>query len=349
LKKYQQGSADEMKKYAVERMYKASTGIANAVLVTLGIGLLFETIGKFIGWDAFIGIGSAAKVLLAPAIGAGIAYQLGGNTLVMFSAMASSAVGGSAIHATQDGAFTIVSGQPLSAILAALIATWVGKRLTGKTKLDMMAIPAGAVLAGGIAGVGLAAVTSPFLQWLSGEITSSVQGSPVLASMVIALVWSILLMSPASSAAIAIALQLDPVSSAAALIGCTVQFAGFTAMSLRQNDLGGFLAQCLITPKVQFPNLIKNPKLVIPPFIAAIICAPIATIGFDFKVSYELAGLGLNSFIAPLNILATQGIISFLMYIAVGVILPIAITLGLYQAIKMAGWAKTGDLHMEVQ
>ncbi|WP_409303401.1 PTS transporter subunit IIC [Peribacillus sp. SCS-155] len=338
-----------MKNYAVERMYKASTGIANAVLVTLGIGLLFETIGKFIGWEAFIGIGSAAKVLLAPAIGAGVAYQLGGNSLVIFSAMASAAVGANAIHATPEGVFTIVPGQPLSAILAAVIATWVGKRITGRTKLDMMAIPAGAVLAGGIAGVGLAAVTTPLLQWLSAEITSSVQGSPVLASMVIALVWSILLMSPASSAAIAIALQLDPVSSAAALIGCTVQFAGFTAMSLKQNDLGGFLAQALITPKVQFPNLIKNPKLVIPTFVAAIICAPIATIGFDFKVPYELAGLGLNSFIAPLNILANQGWIVFLIYIAVGVILPIALTLGIYQIIKMVGWAKKGDLHMEVQ
>jgi uncharacterized membrane protein len=346
---FQQRGGVEMKVYMVDRMYKASTGIANAVLVTLGIGLLFETIGKFIGWDAFIGIGSAAKVLLAPAIGAGIAYQLGGNTLVMFSAMASSAVGGAAIHPTAEGAFTIVSGQPISAVLAGLIATWVGKRLTGKTKLDLLAIPACATLVGGVAGVGLAAVTTPLLQWLSEEITSSVQGSPIIASMVIALVWSILLMTPASSAAIAIALQMDPVSSAAALIGCTVQFVGFTAMSLRQNDIGGFLAQCLITPKVQFPNLIRNPRLVIPPFAAAIICAPIATIGFDFKVSYELAGLGLNSFIAPLNILATQGISGFLIYIAVGVILPIPITLSLYQLIKRIGWAKAGDLHMEVQ
>ncbi|PLT35983.1 PTS transporter subunit IIC [Bacillus sp. V5-8f] len=337
------------KEYVVDRMHKASTGIANAVLVTLGLGILFETIGKFIGWEAFIGIGSAAKVLLAPAIGAGIAYQLGGNTLVIFSAMASAAVGGAAIHPTAEGLFTIVPGQPISAVLAAAVATYVGKRITGKTILDMMAIPFGAILAGGVAGIGLAAVTTPLLQWLSGQITSSVQGSPVIASMVIALVWSILLMSPASSAAIAIALQMDPVSSGAALIGCTVQFVGFTAMSLRQNDLGGFLAQVAITPKVQFPNLVKNPRLVIPPFVAAIVCAPIATVGFDFQSSYELAGLGLNSFIAPLSILANQGIIGFLIYIAVGVILPIAITLGLYQVIKMVGWAKTGDLHMEVQ
>jgi len=317
--------------------------------VTLGIGLLFETFGKFLGWAGFLTIGAATKSLLAPAIGAGIAYQLGGNTLIIFSAMACSAIGGNAIHQTSDGLITLVTGQPVSAVLAALVATWVGKRVAGRTKLDMMAIPFAAVLVGGVAGVGLAAVTTPLLQWISGQITASVDGSPLLGSMVVSLVWSILLMTPASSAALAIALQLDPVSSAAALIGCTVQFVGFTAMSFKQNDLGANIAQSLITPKVQFPNLVKNPRLVIPPFISSIICAPIATMAFHFKVSYELAGLGLNSLIAPLNIVANQGLTGLLIYIATGVVLPIIITLGIYHFIKLLGWAKRGDLQMEVQ
>ncbi|WP_141430522.1 PTS transporter subunit IIC [Bacillus sp. 03113] len=338
-----------MKEYIKDRMYKASAGMANAVLVTLGIGLLLESIGRFFGWDTLVTVGSSAKVLLAPAFGAGVAYKLGGNTLVIFSAMVCSSIGGNALHITAEGAVTIAPGQPVSAVVAGLVATYVGKRITGRTILDMIAIPAGAIFVGGLAGVGLAMVTTPFLQWLSGEITTSVQGSPLIASMVISLVWSILLMSPASSAALAIALQLDPVSSAAALIGCTVQFVGFTAMSLKQNDLGGFLAQFLVTPKVQFPNLVKNPLLVIPPFISAVICAPIATLVLNFQVSYELAGLGLNSFIAPLNILATQGIKGFIIYLTVGVLLPILITMSLYYVIKLVGWAKAGDLHMEVQ
>lgn len=339
----------ETKDYVIDRAYKASAGVANAVLVTLGLGLLFETFGKFLGWDGFLAIGAATKSLLAPAIGAGIAYQLGGNTLVIFSSMACAAVGGNAIGTTQDGLITIVTGQPVSAVLAAVVATWVGKRVSGKTKLDMMAIPFAAILAGGVAGVGLAAVTTPFLQWLSGEITASVQGSPLFGSMVVSLVWSILLMSPASSAALAIALQLDPVSSAAALIGCTVQFVGFTAMSLKQNDWGGNIAQSLITPKVQFPNLVKNPRLVIPPFVSSLICAPIATMMFHLKVPYELGGLGLNSLIAPLNILANQGTGPLLAYVAAGVILPIFTTLGIYHFLKLFGWAKAGDLRMEVQ
>ncbi|MEY8735247.1 PTS transporter subunit IIC [Peribacillus frigoritolerans] len=329
-------------------MYKASTGIANAVLVTLGIGLLFESIGGYLGWEVLLAIGGAAKVLLAPALGAGIAYQLGGNSLIIFSAMASSAVGGAAIHKTAEGAFTIVTGQPLSAVLAAVIATYIGKRLIGKTKLDIMAIPMGAVLVGGVSGYGLALVTTPLLTWISSQTTAAVEGSPLIGSMVIALVWSILLMTPASSAALAIALQLDPVSSAAALIGCTVQFVGFTVMSYKDNDMGGFLAQMVVTPKVQFPNLIKKPLYVVPPFVAAIICAPIATLAFNFQVPYELGGMGLSSMIAPIAIITGQGLYTFLVYVAVGMVLPAVITLALLRVLKMMGKVKPGDLHLKV-
>ena len=156
-------------------------------------------------------------------------------------------------------------------------------------------------------------------------------------------------MTPASSAALAIALQLDPVSSAAALIGCTVQFVGFTVMSRKDNDLGGFLAQFVVTPKVQFPNLIKKPIYILPPFIAAAICAPIATIMFDFQVPYELGGMGLSSLIAPISVATTQGFSVFFIYVAVGMVLPAIITLGLHRVLKMMGKVQVGDLHLKVQ
>ena len=337
------------KQYIIDRMYKGSQGLANAVLVTLGIGLLIETFGTFTGWEGFTTIGKAAQLMLAPAIGAGIAYQLGGNTLVIFSAMASSTIGANALHMNADGAWILTTGQPISAVLATIIAVWVGKRIAGKTKLDMLAIPFSAILIGGVAGVGLAAVTTPLLEQLSRFIANSVSGSPVIGSIIIALVWSIFLMSPASSAAIAIALQLDPVSSAAALIGCTAQFAGFTAMSYKQNELGANIAQSFLTPKVQLPNLVKNPLLVIGPFLSSVICAPIAIFMFNFEVPYTLAGLGLNSFIAPLNILANQGVMVLMMYIVLGVILPAIISLTVYHLLKARGLAKTGDLRMKIQ
>lgn len=291
-----------------EYVYRVAAGVSNAVLVMLGIGLLFETIGNFVHWPAFHAIGTIAKLLLAPAFGAGIAYQLRGNTLVIFSAMVASTIGANAVYFTSDAMQAItatghivmqpessgifVTGQPISAVLAGLIAALVGKWITGKTFLDMVFIPFLSILVGGVAGLGLAAVTTPLLLQVSAFMAKSITINPIIGSMVVSLVWSLLLMTPASSAALAIALQLDPISSAAALIGCTAQFVGFTVMSFRQNNLGANISQGLITPKVQFPNLTLHPQLAIPPFIASIICAPIATAGLGFRSTYELAGLG---------------------------------------------------------
>lgn len=345
-------------------VYKVSAGISNAVLVSLGIGLLFETIGKFTGIAEITQIGTLAKLLLAPAFGAGIAYQLGTNTLVLFSSMIASTVGANAVYFTQEnvGSITITghtvsqlagggiftTGQPISAVLAGLIAALVGKWLSGKTPLDMMLVPFGSLLIGGISGVLLAYVTTPLLLTFSKMIANTVNVSPILGSMAVALGWSILLMTPASSAALAIALQLDPISSAAALIGCTAQFVGFTVMSFRENKIGANIAQGLITPKVQFANLTLHPQMVIPPFVASIICAPIATVGFHFKTSYELAGLGLNSLIAPLNLWANDGR-SFLVYLFVGIFLSAVISYTLYFVMAKAGKAKSGYLTIEMQ
>jgi uncharacterized membrane protein len=179
-------------------------------------------------------------------------------------------------------------------------------------------------------------------------IANSVTISPIIGSSVVALAWSILLMTPASSAALAIALQLDPVSSAAALIGCTAQFVGFTIMSFRENKIGANIAQGLITPKIQFANLTLHPQMVIPPFISAVICAPIATVIFHFETTYELAGLGLNSLIAPLNLWATN-FNGFLTFLLVGVVLSGVISYAIYYAMIKAGKAKKGNLTIEMQ
>ena len=69
----------------------------------------------------------------------------------------------------------------------------------------------------------------------------------------------------------------------------------------------------------------------------------------DFKVPYELGGMGLSSLIAPINIMANQGMGVLLVYVLVGMILPIFITLAIHRVLKMAGKVKPGELHLEVQ
>ena len=240
----------------MSRVFKASAGIAQGIFVSLGIGLLIENIGRIVDIPLLITIGVVAKSLMAPAIGAGIAFMLGANGLVIFSAMVAGAIGAGSISITEAG-LIIKTGEPIGALLTATLAVYIGKRLSGKTALDMMLVPFAAILGSGLVGIWLSHNITPVLNAVGAFIKDSSAGSPFIASIVIAVVWGLLLISPASSAALAIALSLDGVAGGAALAGCVAQFIGFSVISAKENNLGGILAQALCTPKVQLPNITK--------------------------------------------------------------------------------------------
>lgn len=346
-----------------EYAYNISAAAANAILVTLGFGLLLQSLGNMTGMTVFTQLGTLSNDLLAPALGVAVASQLGVNTLVIFSSMIAATVGSNAVHFTTAavngvtatgsglaqaaGSASFSTGQPVSAVGAALIAALVGKYLTGKTPLDMVLVPFGASGGGVVAGLGLAYVTTPMLLRLSAFIASSMQANAVVGSMCVAVVWGLFVLTPASSAALAIALTLDPVSSGAALIGTTVQFVAFFAMSWRQNKAGANVAQLLVTPKVQFPNLLVNPWLLVPPMVATVVCAPIAVAALNFQVSYKLAGLGLNSLIAPLA-LVTGNFNAFVVYVVFGMLVPVVITMVVYTFMKRLGMVAAEQMHLEI-
>lgn len=331
-----------------EKVLKASSGVANAIFLTIGVGFLLETIGEMFQLPLLMAIGGVAKVLLAPALGAGIAVMLNSNTLTIFSAMVAASLGGGAIQAGADGALSIIGGEPIGALLAGVVATFIGKKVTGKTPLDMMAVPVAALLVGGTAGILLERVMSPFLIVISTAISDAVAGSPLIGSMILAVVWGLLLMSPASSAALAVALALDPVSSGAMLIGTTAQFFAFAVVSAKENDVGGFLAQVLCTPKVQLPNIIKNPALLIGPTISSAIAAPIATMFFGFTTVPEMGGMGFCSFVAPLYVINNNGWIGFGVYLLCGAVLPVIITLAVNKVLYARKKIGTGDMALAV-
>ena len=195
--------------------------------------------------------------------------MLGANGLVIFSAMVAGAIGAGSISITEAG-LIIKTGEPIGALLTATLAVYIGKRLSGKTALDMMLVPFAAILGSGLVGIWLSHNITPVLNTVGAFIKDSSAGSPFIASIVIAVVWGLLLISPASSA-LAIALSLDGVAGGAALAGCVAQFIGFSVISAKENNLGGILAQALCTPKVQLPNITKNPMILVPTVVASAI------------------------------------------------------------------------------
>ncbi|MDD6771953.1 MAG: PTS sugar transporter subunit IIC [Inconstantimicrobium porci] len=333
--------------YIKDRIFKGSSGLAQGIFVTLGIGLLLENIGKMLGFAPLVTVGTVTKMLMAPGIGAGIAFALGANALTIFSAMAASTLGAAAMTITPEVGILIKTGEPIGAVLAGIVATYVGKRISGKTSLDMMIVPLSAVVIGGLFGFYASQFITPILNTVGGAITGATQSNLIVSSIVIAVLWAILLVSPASSVALALALGLNGHASAAALIGCTATFVSFVIMSYKENNMGAILAIGLCTPKVQLPNVTRNLKIMIPTLVASAIAAPIAVAGLNFTAETALAGMGLCSFVAPISILGSQGIKGLGIYIAGGIVIPGIISFIVYIAMKKKGLIKEGDLKME--
>ncbi|MDI6553426.1 PTS transporter subunit IIC [Leuconostoc falkenbergense] len=366
-------SASNKKSAAVDKesirdtVYKVSAAVSNAILVTLGMGLLLQTIAGFIHWAPMVQMGAITKVMLPAAFGAAIASQMKTNTMVMFSAMAASAVGANAVFFTDKavqgvtatgyagaqaaGSAIITTGQPISAVLAGLIAVLFGKWLSGKTPLDMVIVPAATTIVGTVAGYYLAAVTTPILVAIGAFIASSVAVNPIIGTAVVAMVFGALTMTPASAAALAVAIGAtgvtSPEAAGAILIGTTAVFVGFPAMSFHENKIGATIAQGIVTPKIQFPNLTENPALIIPPMIGVAIAAPIATMVFHVTAPFAMAGIGFNSFIVPLA-LAGSNPVAFAAYMGVGVAVPVVVSFIGYRIMRKIGWAKPQQLHLEM-
>nr|WP_220741978.1 PTS sugar transporter subunit IIC [Leuconostoc palmae] len=349
---------------AREMVFDISTGISNAILAVLGMGLLMSSIGNLFHYTPLIQAGLMGQKMLAPALGVGIAIMMRANILTTGAALIAATVGSNAVYFTSAvspathtatgwvanqaaGSLIMTSGQPVSAVLAALAAVFVGNWLTGKTPLDMMLVPLSATLAGTFFGLATASVTTPFLNWVSESLASTMKVNPFLGAFVVSFVWFLFLMTPASSAALAIAVMLDPLSGGAALIGTTSGFVVYTAMGWKQNDLGANFAQTIVTPKVQFPNLLKSPLLLFGPAVVAGLSAMMAVGVFNLKVPFAIAGLGLNGFIAPIALASTNP--RGLLIVAVfGIVVPVVACLAMYFLLKKTGKTKPNDLHLDV-
>lgn len=362
-----QEKAVEAKASMRELVYNTSAAVSNAILVTLGMGLLLQTIAGFINWAPMVQMGAITKIMLPAAFGAAVASQMKTNTMVMFSAMAASTVGANAVFFSSSavqgvtatgyagsqaaGSAIITTGQPISAVLAAVIAVVFGKWLSGKTPLDMVIVPAATTIVGTVSGYYLAMITTPALVAVGQFIAASIAISPIIGTAVVAMVFGALTMTPASAAALAVAIGAtgvtSPEAAGAILIGTTAVFVGFPAMSFHENKIGATIAQGIVTPKIQFPNLTENPALIIPPMVGAAIAAPIATMVFHVTAPFAMAGIGFNSFIVPLA-LAGSNPITFAAYMVIGVAIPMVVSFVGYRLMRKMGWAKPNQLHLEM-
>lgn len=233
-------------------------GMALGLFASLIIGLILKQLGAFLSIPILEHFGKIAQLLMAPAIGAGVALSVKSPPLGVFAASIAAAIGAGSINFTDNGAILTI-GEPMGALVGSLVGAEVTKLIAGKTKVDIVLVPAATILAGGLAGY----LTGPWIaqgmNFLGALINTATRLHPFPMGILVSVLMGIILTLPISSAALAIALGLNGLAAGAATVGCCCQMIGFAAQSYKDNGVGGLISQGLGTSMIQIPNIIRNP------------------------------------------------------------------------------------------
>ena len=272
----------------------AMGSMAQGLFASLLIGTILGTAGTQFGIKALEEMGGYAKTVSGPAMAVAIAFSLKAPNLVLFSMLAV----GSAANAIGG------AGGPLAVLVIAIIATEFGKLVSKETKIDILVTPLVSI---GI-GVALAMLIAEPIGKAAGRIGDIIMWAtdlqPLLMGILVSVIVGIALTLPISSAAICAAFSLTGLAGGAAVAGCCAQMVGFAVMSFRENGVGGLVSQGIGTSMLQMGNIVKNPRIWIPPILASAITGPIATCVFHLQMNGApiSSGMGTCGFVGQIGI-----------------------------------------------
>lgn len=345
-------------------LIKGLSGMALGLFSTLLIGTIIKQIGGLMPnlWfgQFLIQLGSLATVMTGVGIAVGTAHQLGASKLVMYSSILNGLVGaygaklaGGAII-IEGGVLLSGPGDPMGAFIATVIGVEVGMLISGKTKLDILLTPAITIISGCFVAYKIGVSLASFTTLLSELIKVAVELQPFLMGIVVSVMMGIFLTLPISSAAIGVILDLSGIAGGAATAGCAAQMVGFAVMSYRENKMNGLVAQGLGTSMLQMPNIIKNPKVWIPPILASAITGPLATVVFKLENISTGAGMGTSGLVGPLLMWqtmlqkSTNSAVLLMQIILICFILPAIFTWIFAEIMRKKNWIKDNDLKLDL-
>lgn len=343
-----------MKKTSASLNYitRSLNGMALGLFSSLIIGLILKQIGEYTGIAALVTFGTVAQYMMGPAIGAGVAYTLKAPPLGIFACLAVGALGAGTFQTSAAGQLTVRFGEPVGAFVAALAGAEFARLLHGRTKVDIVLVPAGAIIVGGLVGTSVGPVMASFMAGLGSLINSATELHPLPMGIIVAVLMGMILTLPISSAALAISLGLGGLAAGASVAGCAANMIGFAVASYPDNGLNGLLAQGLGTSMLQIPNIVKKPIIWLPAIIASAIAGPISTVLLQMKSNSVGAGMGTSGLVGQFGTVAAMSgqeqMTSILTKIGlVHFLLPAAIAFGVALYMRRKGLIETGDMKLD--
>lgn len=336
------------KRYGID----ALGAMAQGLFASLLIGTIISTIGTQFNIEIFNQIGKFASDVKGPAMAIAIAYALKCPPLVLFSmtavGLAADSLGG--------------AGGPLAVLFVAIISAEFGKAVSKETKIDIIVTPFVTITVGVLLSVWTAPYIGAAASAFGRAIMWATELKPFFMGIIVSVVVGIALTLPISSAAICAALSLTGLAGGAAVAGCCAQMVGFAVMSFKENKWGGLFAQGIGTSMLQMGNIVKNPKIWIPPILSSAICGPLATCVFKLKMNGAAvsSGMGTCGFVGQIGVYTgwisdiangtKAAITSFDWFglIMISFVLPAVLTWAISLFFRNINWIKENDLKLDI-
>lgn len=344
------------KRYGID----ALSAMAQGLFCSLLIGTIVKTLGQQFSIPFLVDVGGYCSAMSGPAMAVAIGYALQAPTLVLFSlatvGYAANALGSTTLSGSAG------AGGPLAVLLIAIVASECGKAVSKETKVDILVTPLVTILVG----VSLSAWIAPAIGTAASSIGAFVEWATVLQpfwmGIFVSVTVGIALTLPISSAAICAALGLSGLAGGAAVAGCCAQMVGFAVLSFRENRWGGLVSQGLGTSMLQMGNIVKNPRIWIPPILASAVTGPVATCVFHFQMNDPsggvASGMGTCGMVGPIGVYAgwvndisigMKAAITGMDWLAMAlicIIMPAVLTWLIGIPFRRMGWIKEGDLKL---
>ena len=350
------------KRYFIDAMGAMAQGLFASLL----IGTILNTVGNqfHIGFlttqlitinNIGYTIGGLCSFMSGPAMAVAIGYALQAPPLVLFSLVtagyACNALGG--------------AGGPLAVFFVAILAAECGKAVSKETKVDILVTPIVTILVGFAVAWVIAPPIGKAASAFGMMIDQATKLQPFGMGILVSVLVGIALTLPISSAAICSVLGLTGLAGGAAVAGCCAQMVGFAVMSFRENRWGGLVSQGLGTSMLQMGNIVKNPRIWIPPILTSAITGPMATCLFKLEMNGAAinSGMGTCGLCGQLGVWTgwlspsadalakgaaaiTPGAMDWAGLILISFVLPALLTWAFGLFFRRIGWIKEGDLKL---
>lgn len=352
-----------IKRFLNEIFIEGLSGMATGLFATLIIGTIIQQIGGLISGqigDLTFIIGKVAASVTGAGIGCGVALRLKSSPLVVISAATCGMIGAFASKVLAgtvlvDGNVVYAGpGEPLGAYIATLACVYMGRLVSGKTKVDIIITPLLCIMTGSTVGFLLGPPISEVMTTIGEIINVSTQQQPFIMGILVSVLMGMVLTLPISSAALGIVLNLSGIAAGAATVGCCANMIGFAVASYRENKMNGFLAQGLGTSMLQIGNIMRKPVIWLPAILTSAILGPISTMLFHMTNNATGSGMGTAGLVGQITTFQTmvaEGIAPEMVLLEIALlhfIFPAILSWNISEFMRKKRWIKSGDMQLHI-